>query len=1145
MDSTEHLTKFLRNKATPVADIYATVQKLFRNSSSLYLPNAEKFVLELLCDRLSQNNQLGYAFKADPLFWEMFKFVWDVCSTSAALTAMRARVLTNLKFGEILSQLVADINDRELFEQEQYVECVFTVVGLLIDNGRVSFSQDQNFAFVKTVLASIVENNYSNDTTFMLCAIVHKVFKLANSNVAKYDTKHVKEFATFVLPHLLIVINRKLEFDQSMQSEMQQLVTLTLFRTDTLPNVLENIEFFLNSPSASELESAEYIYLLRQIIPQVKITELEAIYKMIIESNASHSGPLLREITSMNKTLSTVFLSSLVERELKATAVNVEVISSAITRNSEVGLKYQDQIMALCLSQNDIALLKVLFECFMNARESDSFVDLWSKSTSSNETSVLTSDEFIDYTSSRLVSLSNVQLTAIVAKFSKEYAENCDCYPVVLISVAKGLLRGVAGTVANALSKTLIKNLSDMKSLLVQLLTIKGKYCFKLSFYILCLFDLELVKEEVDLGELFLDSKSVKDEYYYYSYFRIVEQDIDLFSKSKAADFCKFYLSTSNDAFKIRIFNRWLVLIDVLLEQNQVDELISKLFKSKTLSEEQIMDILRHPLLSDQAKITSAVISFVKANPKKIYLLKELSVYVYSKKQRIDMLDLLLANVLAGEMGVDDFSVIASKLLQLPTFRSTVETSIDSLVKLVKLPNSNVLMTMIGRIFESHVSQNNASSEFIVKSFKKIEKGLKKSPFVHIPLAMLLAQAAGESFSEQRDSLIGATFNKCISLLKEGPESNEKTTSLLGYIAQITQLTTVKDDDLTAIIDKLSQNTSRDIQNSLFALISKAKLYDPTHTLALYVVLSDIANFESLSQFIKATRSDYSAYSSIWTNALQSITQDVPGTEASYFAILSALLQNAEKPDDSEMVAKYHQLATSSISQILTSLTKTTDFDVDVVFHVLEALKTIATSKGWLLSQYSSELCLTFITNVARLYKFSNLVAPEKYIQLAQTMSAFILYQRYRFTNRHHLVVYTFVALLNLLISRSAQLNVECGLSFERLMSNLCEPNSNFIVSSSSSEVSKDVALSKALAQLKANLRKNLHVLLFNYIKFYLQYQMDLDIKAHLDTSVFMILDLFTTAELHYINKSLDNQGRVVFKKLYDDYQKFYRWKEE
>lgn len=1148
MENTEQLTKFLRNKSTPLTEIYQMVQSLFQNSTSLFLPNSEKFVLDLVCDRLSQQNQFTLKFKLDIQFWEMFRLVWDVCNGTPKLVSMRSKILSNLKFGEILSQLISDIEDKDLFEKEEYIESVFSMVNLLIDNGKVSFSQDQNLNFIKTLSSNVIENDYSIKTLSTLTQIIHKVFKLANSNVSKYDTKHVKEFSTFVLPNILIIINRKLTFDQSYQQDLQSLIESTLFRSDSLPNILENIEFFLNSPSTSQLESEEFIFLLKLIIPQVKITELEEIYKKIIESNPIHSGPLLKEITSMNKTLSTDFLSSLVERELKANDINLDVISYSIQRNSEVGLKYQDEILKLCLKLNDINLLKVLFDCFMNGREVHTFVDIWAIASNKNETSILTANDFIEYTSSKLVSLSNVQLSSIVGKYVKEYNKNTDSYPVVLISISKGLLRGVAGSVANATSKTLIQNLNELKPQFISLLPIKGKYSFNLAFYILSLFDLELIKEEIDLNAPFLKSKSQNDDHYYYSYFRIIEQDIDLFSKSKGSDFVKYYLSISNDSFKLRIFNRWLVLIDVLFEQEQIDQLISKLFKSKSIIESQLIEILSHPLIADQSKIMTSIINFIKSHPKNINYLNEISLYVYTKNQRSDILDLLLENAMASKLDIQNFNSISLKLLQLPTFKSTLETKFDSLVKLIKFTNNKDTLNVISRIFQSHVGHQDSSNEFLIKSFKKIEKGVNKSSFIYIQLSMLLVEATNgfKDLKKQRVSLLNATLNACIGLLNT-PISSTEISTLIKYISNIVQQHKVDESQLKPIIEKLSLVESKDIQDELFDLITNCSVYDSTYILALYVVLNDPLNYKSLDKFISGQATNCENYISIWNNVLYSMQEDIPSSINGYFDILTSLISNCQKPEDIETIQKLHQLVTTSISQIFTSLSNINDLENVIIIHILNSLKQIATSKGWLFSQYSVELTLSFISNVCKYYKTSANLNADMYIQLTQTMSAFVLYQRYRFKQRHHLIVYTFVALLNLLISRSGDLNVECGLSFERLMSNLCEPSSSFIVSSNtnSEEVSKDVAISNALAQLKSNLRKNLHVLLFNYIKFYLQYQIDLNIKTHLDTSVFMILDLFTTTELHYINKSLDNQGRVVFKKLYEDYQKYYKWKED
>lgn len=1105
-----------------------------------FLPQKERFICELLADRLSQQNKMSNQFKTSSNFWKLVNSLWELCS-SGELLSMRNRVFGNLKFGEIFAQL---LNDEDLPTDETFIDEMFTMLEILIDSGKVTLSQDQNLQFLKFLTNLIIAQGYSLELNQLLIKLVNKVFKLNNSNVSKFDSKHIREFSTFVLPNLLVIITIGTGID------LEHLITFTLFRKDSIGSILDNVDFFLNSPQTSKLNSEEFIYLLKLVIPQLPINDLEKVYQKMIDLQPKHAGALLKEITSMNKTLSTDFLSNLVSQELKSDKINMDVIIYAIQRNSEVGLKFHQEIIQLALSRNSLPLLKVLFDCYVNGRELDLWIEVWHTSIINNEFSLLTSDQFINFASTKIISLSLSQLKNLVTKYCAMFLQDNNNYPIFLITLCKGLLRGVSGSVPNTINKTLINTLGDLKSDLIPLLNISGKWSSKLSFYIICLFDLELIT-----GEDFNIKRFVKldhDEYFYYSYLRILEQDLHFQDAKVIKKLIKYY-SKANNAFKLRIFNRWLVLINQTLTSNQIDELITHLFE--TCEENEISKLFSHQFMCDQSNIMNALINFVRSKPENLIYLKSLSIYSFAKHQRSEILNLLVERFLASKLDSETFHAMVMKQLKLPTFKSKLEDNFGTIVELIKFSNSKSTLEIIGQIFENHINHKSSSSDdFLTLSFKKISKGIKResSTYLYIQLGMSLVSKVGCDNTE-RAPLSQLIIAKSTDLLLNDQLEDSETCSLIEYLAYITSIDSMKDSQLQSIITKLSSsNQSALVKSQLFDLITKSvSIFDYQTILANYIVLEDsnLQNYESLNSFISSLKS-IDEYLEIWHNILLSIDEDIESSFGSYCDILSSLIVNCPKPVDEGdcRLELFKELFTRSISKIYTFTTSNHLNNLEVE-NVLNSIKQVGINKNWLTSQYSIEMALSFIGDLARYFKASSQLTESVFISLTQTLSVLILHQRYRFKQRYHLLITTFVSLLNLLVSQSNVLKSASGASFERLMSNLCEPNSSFITitqtNMNNAEVSKDVLLAQALNQLKVNLRKNMHTLLFNYIKFYLQYQIDLSIKDHLDTSFYMVLDLFTTGELHFINKSLDNQSRVVFKKLYEDYQKFYKWKEE
>lgn len=335
-------------------------------------------------------------------------------------------------------------------------------------------------------------------------------------------------------------------------------------------------------------------------------------------------------------------------------------------------------------------------------------------------------------------------------------------------------------------------------------------------------------------------------------------------------------------------------------------------------------------------------------------------------------------------------------------------------------------------------------------------------------------------------------------------------------------------------------------QNVLFGFICSfgGDVYKPQYIFALYIVLNGgIINQQYIKNYIsKLSEKDEIKFIESWFSVCSSIKNYNSLDELNrYVELTSFFIGGVNKSENSNHVKLIHALFVNSISEIFTQI-KERETDLNI-FIFLECLKEVVSRKIWLFTQYSMELTLGMIVFISDNITGDN---NDIYLQICLIFAGIVLYQRKRLSNRHHLIDSVLISLMRTLIVHSNKLGAECGLTFERLVSNVCEPNvSNISVLNKLEIENKDASINEALSQMKSGLRKYSGVLILNYLKFYLQYQISLEIKTHLNNSVYMILDLMTPNEMSYLNKSLDNQSRIVFRSLYGDYQKFYQWKEE
>jgi hypothetical protein len=1155
LQGTEDITKFLRNKDTEVIDIYKfTVEKLFGNANgTVYLPQKEKFVLELLVDRISQNNKLAQKFRYSEKTWALFNFIWNQCNNDQRLLSIRSKILSKVKFGEIFSKLLDDIIIQELYKNEILINEFTITISYLIKNSKVYLSDDQNLSIVKNLLNLFVKENFSNELSERLLTITISIFDLNNKATFKYDTKHKTEFSRFCLANVLSAIGKYDDDDDNkLKLQLKSVIVKTLFSDADSNNIITFIEGFSLLESNKFLNANEVLYLLKLIIPKVNINNLETIVKLLISAFPAYSSILLKEVTDMNKTLSSEFLSISVEKALQSKDdESYDLIIHSIKRNTDVAIKFTDQICELCCleNSNSICLFKELIDSYFKSREIESFIKLWTKVVNENSNSLFESDEIISYVASKLITLSYTQLSRFVEIEIDMYKSSPERNQFFLLAVCKGLLKGVSGSIQNSLSKTLIQNLFQLKSMLVTILKVENKFVWKLKYSVLSLFDVEDISEEVGI---ITKIKAVDDDYYYYSMLRIIEQDVNKVDVTFIKKFKSYFKKKSSNVFKTRIFSRFFMTIEAIFSNDDISLFVNLLVE--TASDEELSNILKNRYFQAQPKLISMLIEHLINTSKGFSNLQIVSVYAFNKSQRENILNLMINN-----LDEPNTKFIIQNLLQLPTYKSKLETDAKSLIKLSS-KNDTTYDGIIKKIIKFHLIQPIESEKYLISLVKELSTmfdtlSMKNVSYYFDEIKVtliLIKESIGTKFENKTNELFLLALEKIKTIISNPSKlSVDDICLLLSFMTEINfvnpNITT--SEDIKDIIFNISSAyyDNSVVKNCLFKYIcSLGNFYKTQYIIALYIVLGNKENKCPLEKYLSLLSENENLFIGVWFNICESIELSKPTDFGAYIELLTYIIESVKRPNDSKNFKLVYYLFVSSISHVFNRITDFNEYSSELD-SFLKCLKNVTSTKIWIFTQYSTELTMAFITFISKNLQIQDTYIIKKtYIILSQIISSIVLYQRHRLSNRHHLIITVLISLMKTLFVNSKVINDEGGLAFKRLISNFCEPNIQTLTVKHSENIkSKDAELNNALSQTKSGLRKHVPILVFNYIKFYLQYQIDLSIKQHLDNSVYMMLDLLTLNELNYINKSLDNQGRLVFRNIYEDYKKFFKWNEE
>lgn len=250
---------------------------------------------------------------------------------------------------------------------------------------------------------------------------------------------------------------------------------------------------------------------------------------------------------------------------------------------------------------------------------------------------------------------------------------------------------------------------------------------------------------------------------------------------------------------------------------------------------------------------------------------------------------------------------------------------------------------------------------------------------------------------------------------------------------------------------------------------------------------------------------------------------------------------------------KWKKLLVDTCSKFLcidfNELKKTERFP-EIAAKIIETFTSVITNLQFLISQYSFELILLLIYKISSCYRMVDL---KLYESLVNIISKILLVYRFRLAGRYHLLIEIYkMLLLKLTVdgddSGIFNLNEEKTELFElvnlftRSIGNLVQPNEQ----AAKTLTKKKSTLVSNVNLIKRDLRTHLPNLVLFYIKTSLSssFIFNPQIKPLLQNDfIFLIFDLLSNEEFTVMNATLDFPGRGYYKTIYENYNKFGKWK--
>lgn len=1137
MDSTESLTKYLRSKDNKVDDIVSLATKLLQNND-IFMPNKQIFIFQLLCDRVNDFNGKFTKWKLNYQVWDLFAQVWKLVSQD-----IKNKCFNKIRFVEI----VIKIFDSK--PNPQLVSSIFAVIELVKQEAIINI--DENLAI--TLLASYLTNISPNPIYSKLIIDIYNIPQLqVNYSLGK------KNYTKFILNCAQPIIN--LSINKLLQSaNFEKLLIKILFNHDLIKHLNANISQFL---SQTKLDKSEIIHLFQLIVENLKdIGQCEELF--LIFTKTCHidqlSEDLLAILSGRNKALSYQFFKTIYDQEIEKPIINWNLINYVFELDIELAI--ENASILYNTNAKSILHMEPLFNTILQAhvkgREiKDFYIKIWLEAITRNP--LWNNSKFIDIASKSVDKFSSRQLIELIEELFT-LNDSKDRVLPLFTAITKGLI-----------SSTPLK-LEQVKPIILKhlnyFLDSFDDSFWEARYYLLCLYQNDAGVDKID----FNSEKPVMNRYYYYSIFRSIEiKNTDKAINNYQTNFLK-YLKKDSSIIPL-VLERWIVLIELFFDKKNIAEFVNIVFKNQphVYFKQYFSDT--GDIFFEQGQITSTSLDYIANNCEKesqlIELFVDFPIQCYNKFMKKKCLDVLF-NISSSNSNKSKLSIRKAivHILNQPTFQSKLESDITSLIKIIETSDDesqDVSNKICEIVWSNNMKQitNEENKKFLIESIEYLSKSLKKkSSSLDTPANLkvssiilpvlnqfpisddLVATRSKKLRTSFYDYIMGSINTITKSKTLDYENINWFLEALISNINN-DELPTAELLDITKLIggniQKADNTKTKHIKRSMFKLLTRiypVKFYDSIYILSLFFTLQgtiDTSLTDDLSHYLLRLSSERDEYIKAYEFVLSS-TEGMSDENSGVFAVIitSFLKLTPKNVDESDS-----KLLVSSLSVVLTKFTL---FNLTSIKEILLTLDTCLSTKSWMFQQFALESTITLLGRVAKLLKDKTLgeSAVTLYIQASKVMSSILLFHRYKLSSRHHLIITTFVSLMEPLCLKDHNVcisnNKDTAAAYSRLLSNLCEVNST--------EISKD-SLSSTSTLMKKAIRKHLPLLLINYIYFNLKFNFHSIVQEELSSGIYSVLDVLSQTELQLVSSSLDMPGKSYYRTLYSTYKEHGKWKD-
>ena len=1146
MDSAEGLTKFLRSKEAKIDDIVPVCHDLINDKLAVYLPNKLIFIFQLLCDRVNDFNSKQFkCWKSSDKVWDLFATVWTRLNHDKLL---RNKVFKRVKFVEILTLVFNNhSNDKEL------VASIMETTQIIRKDCYLNI--DENSAIL--LLASYVSHGPING---QYSSIIRDLYQLPISSVSYALTK--KSYTKFIVtcgqPILKLCVDKPNE-----ASMFKAILTRLLFTKEMMPHLQSNIKELLNQLT----ESSQVIFLFQLVIDNIKeISQCEQLF-LLITTSSKFPGleeSLLAMMSKKNKALSYEFFKSFYLQQIEQKNINWNLICHIFDLDVELAIENSNILYTQLLPsriENSLALNvgKTILNAYVKGRElNEFFTSTWLLAI---EKDLLWSNpQFVDIVAESIDKFSSRQLIILINDLMALRASKKPTLPL-FIAIFKGLI-----------SSTLLK-IERVKPVILENIDyfIEGSpdSFWEVRYYLLC-----LLEDDAWMQKLSFKTNKLSSKFYYYSMFRMIELGhAEMFNNLDYQNsFIQFVLK--NPQLLEFILRRWTILIELIFSKDTQAKLIQLVFENVSIP--KLKEFLANygDIFFEQQHLSLQALKYISKNCKEninlISIIRDFPIQNFNKFSRNSLLDSLFEISITTKSHEVNLNARLSMmhLLTLASSKSRIESDFENMIKLNETANSicrPITFKICQTIWINTIKQfsNEDNKKIICDSLEHLQNYFHRfTPRHEIPaileLCLSILSTNEETIlpNEEIASKIIAISQSFIASVHSTMNAFIQASSLdlknVNWLVWALILTAEKKnknhESTISIIKSLGKvianlpnlNEANLVRLSMFQLLCKVyptQFCDAKYILSLYFILEssyELSLYDELVSYLSRLSDHDEVFVQIFEFILNS-TEDLTKENSKIFVQIITSFINKLKKTEQE---NHSTLFIRSLSIILAKLKL---LDNESLEQILVCLDSCLSEKMWLFKQYAIETTMVLATQVAHSLNKKELDsdAPKIYIQTTKMVSSILLFHRYKLSSRHHMIITTFVSLMEPLClknhSEMLSSSKEAAAAYSRLLTNLCE--------GSTKELSKN-SLSSSSTLIKKAMRKHLPVLLLNYVYYNLKFNFHSIVQEELTTGVFSILDVLSQTELQLVSSSLDVPGKSYFKTLYSTYKDHGKWKD-